>query len=144
MDPRRRTGRASQPACRSGSSGRIESPRPARGRVAKRIHRQSCRIARQAKGGDDTGYDRITYRGPTESIVGGRFVATVEGNDSYTLTWFDAGTSQYRQWCFGSAGTFCDFTGAWNPDTKTMTWKSVSDIAVVSTEAFKSDNICEF
>jgi hypothetical protein len=75
-----------------------------------------------------------------ESILGGRFVETIEGPKNYALTWFDAGTTQYRQWCFGSSGLFCDFTGAWNPEAKTMTWKSVSDIAIVSTEVFKSDN----
>jgi hypothetical protein len=85
-----------------------------------------------------------TTRGTTESILGGRFVETIEGNDIYTLNWFDAGTSQYRTWSFGSAGTFWDFAGAWNPNAKTMTWKSVSDVAVVSTWVFNRDDRVEF
>jgi serine/threonine protein kinase/formylglycine-generating enzyme required for sulfatase activity len=83
-------------------------------------------------------------RGKTESVLGGRFVESIEGNDLFTLTWFDAGTSQYRQWSFGSSGAFCDLSGAWNQDAQTLTWRSVSDIAVVATDVFKGDNRIEF
>lgn len=71
------------------------------------------------------------------SVLGGKFVQqNAEHSDDASamlMYTYDEQESRYRGWWFSSMGLTSEYAGAWDADSKTMTWRTVDESPVAAT-----------
>ena len=90
---------------------------------------------------ETTGTAEFTYR----RVLGGNFVQEQVGpadNLNYlTMHTYDIQQKCYRSWGFSYEGRSIEYTGQWNADTNTISWKSIGqDFTTTARHHFVNDN----